>query len=925
MNRHKSCCWFSFLVFVAAAQCLDAAERVTLPVTRDVWISSHAGEEEGNNGKSSRLKLKGYQEFSLFDVDTAPLVGRIVRKATLHVALASDERLHRVGVSTIGADWHEGDGRSYDKVRGASSFRWKAYPDEAWSIQSLGTHGESDVTSVIFGAGGTLWNHADATDPVTDAKTQQRWQSIPIDPRIVAARVANISYGFVLFDDLGTELVRTGDGGEKVEIRLFPNRFVFSRDQNAAVAPRLEVELENTDNQPPEKPSNISATTTNLPSGEALITWNVPADRGDAGVIGFFAECDGKPIPRELIPLAVAGKNVVTMRLRGLGLAPSQEICFRVAAVDAAGNRSDWTEKRFSPAPASTFTLDETSLTSRAKNTAPIEWNGLTVAFIDELDKPEKFAASQVAANHLWSAEEKCVQVFAARNEWVGFQVLIRGNGEAIRPSLKFVDEKSNKIDAIFSRFEYVDSPKGRVADPVVPLEDAGLSVAGCDSILCELFVPETTQPRTHNATLTLTQKTGSPLEIAFSLHVWSFSIPNALSFFPEMNSYGLPENERDFYRLAQLHRTYINVVPYSHRGTVADGCAPKFDGAQFDWTAWDRRFGMYLDGSAFADLPRGAVPIEAFYLPLHENWPITIFDAKNYSGSPWADDGFSADYGRGFSDAVRAFETHLLTDRAWNNTMFHFYLNNKHDYKKAGWSRASSPWLLDEPASFQDFAALKYFGERFREGVSRREERGGILFRCDLSRPQWVRDSLDDVMDVHIVGGDAFRRYNTMIRDKKEQFRQIVYTYGTTCSPEDGAIQPAIWCVDSWTLGADGVVPWNTIGGADSWKTSDELALFYPSREASSTYVPTPSLRLKSYRRGQQDVEYLNLLTTKARRPRREIENAVRRELNLHGQTDSSVSASQHTEDAGTVRYDCVAPYQLWQLRQKVAAMLER
>ena len=41
------------------------------------------------------------------------------------------------------------------------------------------------------------------------------------------------------------------------------------------------------------------------------------------------------------------------------------------------------------------------------------------------------------------------------------------------------------------------------------------------------------------------------------------------------MNCYSLPNNERDYYRLAQIHRTYINRVPYSHRGTVGDGLAP--------------------------------------------------------------------------------------------------------------------------------------------------------------------------------------------------------------------------------------------------------------------------------------------------------------------------------------------------------------
>ena len=78
----------------------------------------------------------------------------------------------------------------------------------------------------------------------------------------------------------------------------------------------------------------------------------------------------------------------------------------------------------------------------------------------------------------------------------------------------------------------------------------------------------------THRGTLTL--RLGSDLlDIELSLTVWDFTLPDRLGFLPEMNCYNLPTNERDYYRLANLHRTYINRVPYSHRGTVDTGCAP--------------------------------------------------------------------------------------------------------------------------------------------------------------------------------------------------------------------------------------------------------------------------------------------------------------------------------------------------------------
>jgi len=41
------------------------------------------------------------------------------------------------------------------------------------------------------------------------------------------------------------------------------------------------------------------------------------------------------------------------------------------------------------------------------------------------------------------------------------------------------------------------------------------------------------------------------------------------------MNCYGLPENERAYYRLAHRHRTVLNRLPYNQNGQMQDGCAP--------------------------------------------------------------------------------------------------------------------------------------------------------------------------------------------------------------------------------------------------------------------------------------------------------------------------------------------------------------
>ena len=155
------------------------------------------------------------------------------------------------------------------------------------------------------------------------------------------------------------------------------------------------------------------------------------------------------------------------------------------------------------------------------------------------------------------------------------------------------------------------------------------------------------------------------------------------------------------------------------------DGCAPRWDNRRldFDWSAWDRRFGPLLDGSAFADLPRKGVPVERFYLPLHENWPSPM--EGNYNGDYWADRAFPEAYRQAFVAAARQIAEHFRA-KSWNETLFQCFLNNKNNFKARGWSRGSSPWLLDEPANFQDYWALRYFARAFHEGINQAVRMGG-------------------------------------------------------------------------------------------------------------------------------------------------------------------------------------------------------
>jgi hypothetical protein len=308
-------------------------------------------------------------------------------------------------------------------------------------------------------------------------------------------------------------------------------------------------------------------------------------------------------------------------------------------------------------------------------------------------------------------------------------------------------------------------------------------------------------------------------------------------------------------------------------------------------------------------------VPIEGFYLPLHENWPTPM--AGNYNGSYWADQAFPASYRRNFVEVSRQMAEHFQA-KGWNDTLFQGFLNNKVDFKRRGWSRGSSPWLLDEPASFQDYWALRYFGTAFHEGRNQAPGRAKLVFRCDISRPQWQRDTFDDLLDYNVVGG-AMRPYHRLVFDRKAAQRHLVIEYASSNAIEDANTQPVAWSLDSWSLGSDGVLPWQTVGNSDSWRRADPLALFYPDRN-DGRRDPIPSIRLKAFRRGQQDVEYLTLLGQVQGEPRWALGQRVRETLRLTGERRGTGFAG---EDAGVIHFSRLRPQDLWALRVRIGEVL--
>ena len=756
----------------------NAQQRVE--VSRDLWISAYHKETEGNNGGSPKLKLKGIQEFFLIDFDPAPFRGRLIQKAQLHVRLTSaDHPLQRTTVSSIAEDWVEGTGTGYQRQTGSSSFHWARTGEKRWGFH------QPDITSVLFGEGGSVWAFGDVTPP--DPKG---WQIIPIAPEVVQARIEGRSFGFAALDDVGSEYQRTDD---TVTFSLSVNRFFSSREDRKEARPFFTLWFD-------ESRSTAPQPSTQSPSG------------------------------------------------------PLHE-----------------------PNPTAAPILLPTELPNPSSPTPTAALPPLPFECADEFGTPLKD-----------------LQFFGARGETLGFSV--SAPPDAVQLNLP---------GAQIQRFTMPKAGNG--FDPLVPIDrdskPCPLDLAGARTFI-EIHLPKSLPPGPIHGHLSVSGKT-APLHLT----VWNFALPDHLSFIVQMNAYSLPSSARDYYRIAHEHRTTLNVLPYHWNGKI-DEPAPVIgkDGA-WNWSAFDTIFGPLLDGSAFADLPRAGVPVEAFYLMLNENWPM-VHDT-HFRGGYWIETAFEDAYWKQFHNAAARIAAHLH-EKGWSQTTFEFYLNNKAYFKKNDWKKCSAAWVFDEPVHTQDFWALRRYGMEFWNAV-RPWPKLRLAFRVDISRPQWQRDLLDHCANEEVVSG-ALRTYWPRVHRRATAGGSTVLMYGSANPIEISPAANAAWCVEAWSLGADGVLPWSTIGNEASWQNPTETSLFYPTPKG-----PVPSVRLKTFRSGQQLVEYLTQFTALSGHPRTEIMAALRAMPGF-----AAVSVKRSEEDAGRSQFPEITGEAFQKLRLQLGHWLD-
>ncbi len=895
---------------VALSSCVCALEQTRLPATRDTWVSGVGREAETNCGKVDRLKLKDLQELAIVDFDTKPIAGKRIRRAWLYMhsikstrelarlglPTTREDALRKIGVSTLAGQWVEGQAtRAYQRdERGhGATFNEASFGRLPWAWPG------SRIWDVIMGNGHTLQHHA------TVERQGGGWWRIPVPLDLIYARAVGASYGFVIMDESG---------------QLLANNYVHSRE-SGRFAPYLLVETEGPLPSPPRSavplrcaPDEQHAT---LTSGALKLTVRPPA-----GAFAYFITVGGKNVPRWQIPFATPGAEQ-SFSLRDLTPGRTTvklEVRDRAGRVIAQATAPADVSRALAPPPK----LPALPQPRTAPKPPPARsglmrvWAYPEVCKVDPLTGQlmhEPAAADYRARNAVWDASTGTVRLCAARGEIVAFQVAIERLGTELRdvrvvlgPLRSDAGEIPQSATAMY-RTWYVkaQSWEPEYAVPLsgpfsIPAQDNSVPGQRVQSVYVDLLVPKSTPAGVYRGTLAISAQGVAAFSLGVQLRVFDVVIPDELNFAPELNCYsgpGTAGSEKWWFshKLAHAHRCTINRVPYSQSGNVHPDLVPKIAGSGanchvVDWRTYDEHVGPLLDGSAFADCPRAGVPVPVMYLPFHENWPSPINKHYAYKGPPTGpkcialhaifgppiEQAFSEEYKAAFVQIVREFAEHFVA-KGWTKTRCQIYLNNKDMYRARG--RGTSWWCLDEPRSYDDWMALRFFSQMVHRALA--DVPGhSFVFRGDISRPQWQFNWMDGLMEMMYVNSSMFGMVRRC-RIAAERMPCALRVYGSCNDIGSANHQTTAWCLKAYVAGADGVLPWQSLAGERALVEPDRNGLIVDGQRFG---VPSlASLRVKALRRGAQDVELLRLVGQKFGFQRDQLGALVAQKIALEAQ----------------------------------------
>ncbi len=927
------------LLVLLCMQGLCAAETIKLRATADIWLcDTDHGERNSSAGKADRFKLKSIQEMAAIRFDAAPVKGRQVVKATLWLHRAGEDTLRHIRVSTVAADWVEGNtDKSYGPADGATWMYADANSKRPWTWPG------SQFVDAIMGNGNTLtmWTEC--------RKLDNGWVAVDLAPEMVYALAAGDSDGLAVME-----------GGTLA----FVNNFIHSC-QSRENGPYIEVELGQPLKDEPGTPSVKAAAApdrSHLGSGAIRVTI---AESKNA--FCYKLTLNGQPVERWRVKHPAA-KGATEFCLEDLQ--PGAKYKLEVTAVAAGGQASKPVKVDVTASAALSKDLKLSAFEPpRAKADKVPQAGDMRVWAVPPLVKVDPVSGEAMfgdagekgdyrTANAVFDGQT--IRLAGARGEYVSYQLVVENGGQEPLKSLLVVAGElqgpaGRRIDGknIELYKNWYAKNQDRKWQPAycvpmtkefnlfdIPDPQRQMDGQRNQSIHVDVYIPKDARPgaykglvRAGSAMIDRQPTWTNEVRLPVELTVYDFQIPDQLTFWPELNAYRVPADATAYYQLAQQNRCVANFwVP-----------RPKLEGKGKDikviWDEYDRRFGPLFDGSAFKDSRRGPVPLEVMYLPFEDSWP-TPLSPENYNyPAPWPGKGdgpetlvkqvltapyigeaLSQEYKDAFLAVQRQFIEHFKA-KGWDRTeMQCFYGGKKTHRTQFG---TNMWWTTDEPYHWDDWMALQFFCRFWSQG---RDNLGASPIqwkaRGDISRPNWQDHVLTGAINTEYIGGFSspgnYRRCRILEQDTGVK----IMTYGGASPDNASNTQSLVMLVDLWLHGSNGHLPWQTLGSEKALDNNDAgayggNALIVPGGRLGVPAVA--DMRLKAFRDGQQIIEYMAILAKKRGLQREQIQAMVAEAVRI----EAGRKAGAGADDADALRFSSLKDWQIAQLRQRLAELI--
>lgn len=814
------------IAVLGLATTVRAAEEVRLECVQDNSIVLHEDELNLNAGRQGTIRIKGNQHIVVMSFDMEPIRGRRVLSAKL-VCTRVKESIEGVTISTISAPFDEM--KSNALTSGMQEHEGWAWPGARFPAVT-GSNAFSLVCQArtVFLEGRYIWEVA---------------------PELIQALEVDAAFGLAIHE-WSSDYTR--------------NPTIRSRENAAELRPHLFVVVDGKPERP-DPPRNLALTDRRDPDSLRL---ELLAPRAGCS---YEIMVNGDPLPRWNIPFVQPGERQV-IPIRDLGLPPGAPLRLEVATLAATCRRSKSASIKGHVPPAAPVPLPDIDPPATSAPMAP------TLFVLPETDKVDadgrpigELPKDLLSGNGVCNGET--IRLVGARGEVLGFNLFITGKG-AVDLSCKL---PGLRTEIALGRPVRVGERK--IADPLLPPGRIALHPERPTLVSVDVYVPFEEKRRVIRGEIRLSDNRAVPIEV----RVRDFSLPRAASFLMEMNSYGLPNSVATYAAMQDLaadHRVHLNILHYSHRTAAAGARKCTLDmrmanGRRMDekryndiepgdkagyWDDFAEVFGPFLTGRHFAGSHRGAIPLPGFYLTFHESWPLNMM--PYFNGNPDACEGFRdhPEYAATFTALLRDFQ-HRAKREGWAGAGFQVYLNNKHQPNRP---KETSPWTLDEPTAYFDYRALAYYADLVAQAKENAPD-VEVRFRIDISRPQFDRGELWGKADLWVVNGKSFEIYPRLLADRREFSGEEMWVYGQSSGVGESNRTLMAWALSAYRGSARGLVPWQTVSkDGKALEVGDPLGIFILDPSAGGEPAVLPSLRLKAFRRAEQDIEYLELLRGK-------------------------------------------------------------